>query len=114
MSIATGFYNIKNVFETDEQLKTFYVECVEHSNNVHVDQLLGFHRERHATMTLAEILELASVDAHNVFIDRRVQNAGIADYFEAGFSINNHFLFIFMTPDRAAEIIEKYNLTLND
>ena len=115
-----GFYNI-NVnslgerFST-ENLKEFFTEAIILSDRVHVDELRSGSWSRVASDMLPEVFvnTKLSQHSHNVVVNRFVYNGSESwadKVAEIGSSINNYYIFIYLSIENLELLVTKWNLT---
>lgn len=113
MNILTGFYDLSIL--TNENLKEFFIDAIFLAYNVHIDILENRKRERCTNKTIQDMLNIVSVENHNVCINRNIQLEN-CDYGEIGYctlTSPDYFLYIYVTLDNLKILTEKYNLIMN-
>jgi hypothetical protein len=112
----SGFYSLKKL--NDEQLKNFFNDAVALSYEAYVEVLdcsKSFRRQSCETFTVHDMIKRASVNNHNVCIDRSIQ-MGFRKYGEIGYctitSAPDYFLFVFVTLENLQILVDKYNLKM--
>lgn len=127
--INNGFYNLSDL--NDEELKSLMRDAINSTNSrSFVDKKdsnrdSGWARQRCYELTPLEYVEkYVDVEQHNVCIDRSILNKFRSEelLYELGSCTNtnrkfnipygvDYFLFIYVTKDEFAKLIEKYDLT---
>lgn len=112
----SGFYYLKKL--NDEQLKNFFNDAFALSYEAHVDVLdcsKSWRRQSCETITVEEMIERASVNNHNICIDRSIQ-MDFRKYGEIGYctitSAPDYFLYIFVTLENLKILVDKYKLEM--
>lgn len=112
--MSQTFYKTEHL--TINQKLELLNRCFKENSSAWVDERKPGEVSRvRSELTFREILiKLVNQPCHFVFIDRGEDNFSLQYYFEVGFSTlegsTSYFLFIYITPSLANELIGTFNL----
>lgn len=109
--MKSGFYKLNKL--SKETLVNFFKDAIFLSYDTHVEIKENAYREIYSGKSIADMLDMISLENHNVCIDRSIQHPS-ESYGEVGFCTmkgpQDLFLYIFLTLENLQKLIISYGL----